>query len=61
VSTYGRIDIVVPNAGVTEIGRLTAARATAVDGAPTKPNLKTLEINLTSVVYCMSDILNIVR
>ncbi|KAF8518750.1 NAD(P)-binding protein [Gautieria morchelliformis] len=51
MSTYSRIDIVVPNAGVTELGRLTAVRATAVNGVPTKPNLKTLEVNLTGVVY----------
>lgn len=51
ISTFNRIDIVVPNAGVSEIGTLSAARAQAVNGIPTKPNLKTLEVNLIAVLY----------
>ena len=50
--TYSRIDIVVPNAGVTELGAMTAVRASAVNGVPTKPNLKTIEVNLIAVLYC---------
>ncbi|KAH8119060.1 NAD-binding protein [Phellopilus nigrolimitatus] len=50
LSKFGRIDVVIPNAGVAEIGRLTTV---SVDeqGLPTKPNLKTLEINLISVLH----------
>ncbi|KAF8588705.1 NAD(P)-binding protein [Ramaria rubella] len=51
IRTYNRIDIVVPNAGVSELGRFAAPRVTAVDGIPTKPDLKTLEIDLIGVLY----------
>lgn len=59
LSTYNQIDIVVPNAGVSDLGTLTAARATAVNGVPTKPNLKTIEINLIAVLYCAFNAFNI--
>ncbi|KAF8520391.1 NAD(P)-binding protein [Hysterangium stoloniferum] len=51
IKTYGHIDIVVPNAGISERGAFTAAATTAVNGAPSKPNLKTLEVNLIGVLY----------
>ena len=61
---FGRIDVVVsrttlkslilslkllqiPNAGVTEIGDFMGVR----DGQPRQPNLKTLDVNLVSVIY----------
>ncbi|KAL5528531.1 hypothetical protein ACEPAF_7667 [Sanghuangporus sanghuang] len=50
LSKYGRIDVVIPNAGVTEIASLTTVRLNE-QGLPTKPNLKTVEINLISVLY----------
>lgn len=53
---YGRIDIVVPNAGVTESGSFAAARETAINGVPVKPDILTLEINLIGVLYSAFDI-----
>ncbi|KAI5120349.1 hypothetical protein M0805_009424 [Coniferiporia weirii] len=50
LSKFGRVDVVIPNAGVSEIGRLTDVRLNE-QGLPTKPALKTLEINLMSVIY----------
>lgn len=44
---FGRIDIVIPNAGVTEIGEFTRVGF----GQPKKPNLKTLDVNLISVIH----------
>ncbi|PAV23441.1 NAD(P)-binding protein [Pyrrhoderma noxium] len=44
---FGRIDVVIPNAGVTEIGDFMGVR----DGQPQQPNLKTLDVNLVSVIY----------
>jgi NAD(P)-dependent dehydrogenase (short-subunit alcohol dehydrogenase family) len=51
IKTFGHIDVVVANAGTTELGAYTAVAAAAVDGVPTKPNLKTLEVNLIGVLY----------
>jgi hypothetical protein len=42
----------IPNAGVSEVGRLTDIR-TDEKGRPKKPVTKTLEINLVAVLYCM--------
>lgn len=44
----GRIDYVIANAGITEKGNLLAMD----EGEPTKPNLATLDVNLTGVIYC---------
>lgn len=47
---FGNIDIVLPNAGVSEIGRFDPR----LDGDATKltkPNLKTIEIDLIGVLY----------
>ncbi|KAJ8696012.1 hypothetical protein PTI98_005914 [Pleurotus ostreatus] len=49
IATYGAVDIVVPNAGVTEGVPFDAVKL--VDGLPTKPKLTTLDVNLTGVVY----------
>jgi NAD(P)-dependent dehydrogenase (short-subunit alcohol dehydrogenase family) len=50
IKTYGRVDIVLPNAGVSEIGTFDPRK----EADPTKltpPNLKTLDIDLTGVLY----------
>ncbi|KAG9220460.1 hypothetical protein CCMSSC00406_0003916 [Pleurotus cornucopiae] len=49
IATYGAVDIVVPNAGVTEGVPFDAVKL--VDGLPIKPKLTTLDVNLTGVVY----------
>ncbi|KIM92015.1 hypothetical protein PILCRDRAFT_108768 [Piloderma croceum F 1598] len=49
ISKFGAVDIVVANAGVTEIGSFNTPHIT--NGAPTKPSFKTIEINLIGVMY----------
>jgi len=49
VDTYGSVDVVVANAGVTEIGQFQSV--VLKDGVPQKPNFKTLDVNLTGVLY----------
>jgi len=51
MKTYRHIDVVIPNAGVSELGSFTAVRSQVVNGEPTKPSLKTLEVNLFGVLY----------
>ncbi|KAH9970036.1 hypothetical protein BGW80DRAFT_1562461 [Lactifluus volemus] len=49
---YGAVDIVIPNAGITEVSRgVCSGSLTIVDGKPVAPKLKTLEVNLTGVFY----------
>ncbi|KAG5639461.1 hypothetical protein H0H81_001583 [Sphagnurus paluster] len=48
-SQFGAVDIVVPNAGVAELG--TFDTVTFKDGKPVKPDTRTLEVNLTGAVY----------
>ncbi|EJD02822.1 NAD-binding protein [Fomitiporia mediterranea MF3/22] len=50
LTKYGRIDAIVANAGVSEIGKLTSVQLNE-QGLPMKPNLKTLQINLISVLH----------
>ncbi|KAH8806874.1 hypothetical protein DL96DRAFT_1536627 [Flagelloscypha sp. PMI_526] len=50
VQKFGSVDVVVANAGVTEIGRFSVV-AYDSKGLPRPPNLKTLEINLIGVLY----------
>jgi len=50
IATYGSVDIVVPNAGVTEIPGFNFVNFDK-SGKPVKPNLATLDINLTGVLY----------
>lgn len=50
---HGRIDVVCANAGISESGAssvLTTADAAAT-GEPVKPELKTLDVNLTGTIY----------
>lgn len=44
----GSIDVVFANAGVSEIGTFLQRD----EGEPTKPDLRTLEINLLGTLYC---------
>lgn len=50
ISKYGSVDIVVPNAGVTETSKFGSVNFDK-SGKPVKPNLLTLDINLTGVLY----------
>ncbi|KAI5480568.1 5'-methylthioadenosine phosphorylase [Pseudohyphozyma bogoriensis] len=50
ISTYEHVDIVVPNAGLPETGEWLHDTMDA-DGKLAKPNLKTLEVNITGVCY----------
>jgi NAD(P)-dependent dehydrogenase (short-subunit alcohol dehydrogenase family) len=47
-SEYGSIDIVIANAGIAEIGKLIDFDEETVSA----PNLKTLNVNLTGVLFC---------
>jgi len=49
ISLFGGVDIVVPNAGVAEIGRFDTMKWS--NGKPIKPTTKTLDINLLGVLY----------
>jgi NAD(P)-dependent dehydrogenase (short-subunit alcohol dehydrogenase family) len=52
MTKFGSIDIVLPNAGVSEIGRFDQRmEEDGIQDRPTKPNLKTLEIDLIAVMY----------
>ncbi|XP_006460744.1 hypothetical protein AGABI2DRAFT_203925 [Agaricus bisporus var. bisporus H97] len=50
ISKYGSVDIVIPNAGVTEISHFHSVTLDA-SGKPMIPKLSTLDINLTGVLY----------
>lgn len=50
IKTFGHIDIVLPNAGISEVGRFDHRLEEETD-RPTKPNLKTLEVDLIGVLY----------
>ncbi|RDB25508.1 5'-hydroxyaverantin dehydrogenase [Hypsizygus marmoreus] len=49
IKTFGSVDVVVPNAGVAEIGSFETVQF--VDGKPVKPNTKTIEVNLLGTLY----------
>lgn len=49
---YGVVDIVIPNAGVTEVEKgVCSGELTIVDGKPVAPKLLTLDVNLKGVFY----------
>lgn len=53
---FGSIDIVLPNAGIGEVGRMdhrleAGAPYNTPQDSPQPPNLKTLEIDLVAVLY----------
>lgn len=47
---FGSIDVVFANAGVSEIGEF-LERSQDASAAPTKPNLKTIDIDLYGLLY----------
>lgn len=49
---FGKIDIVVANAGISEQGG--NAMASIDHGDPQEPNLKVMGVNLSGVIYCES-------
>jgi len=49
IKTFGAVDVVVVNAGVSEIGNF--EKVSVSNGRPVKPQLKTLEINLVAALY----------
>lgn len=52
---WGGVDVVFANAGITELGDLVkSALEDGGNGRPVKPDLKTVDVNLLGVVYCMS-------
>jgi len=53
IAEFGKLDVVVANAGVNEIGQFFGAPL-GEDGKPPKPNLKTLDINLTGSIYTIN-------
>jgi len=50
---YGAVDIVIPNAGITEVIPTCDGSLTVVDGKPVAPKLLTLEVNLKGVFYAV--------
>ncbi|KAF9050041.1 hypothetical protein BJ165DRAFT_1525332 [Panaeolus papilionaceus] len=46
---FGSVDIVVPNAGISEVTGFT--QPSIKDGRPLKPSLKTIDINLNGLLY----------
>jgi len=52
ISSFGAIDVVVANAGITETGAF--FRAQVVDGKPRKPKTTTLNVNINGVIYSTS-------
>ncbi|KAF9010635.1 hypothetical protein BDQ17DRAFT_1273216 [Cyathus striatus] len=49
ISTFGAVDIVVPNAGVSETSPFGTVKFK--DGKPVKPRFLTLDVNITGVLY----------
>lgn len=53
--TFGSVDVVCANAGVSEIGHFLEKEEEGEE--PRKPGLKTLDINLTGTLFCKSSCL----
>jgi 15-hydroxyprostaglandin dehydrogenase (NAD) len=49
IERFGRVDYVAANAGVADFQSLYERQ----QGEPEKPNLKTIDINLTGQIYCL--------
>ncbi|PPQ84588.1 hypothetical protein CVT25_015791 [Psilocybe cyanescens] len=49
IHNFGSVDIVIPNAGVSEMG--TFQQLKIKDGKPVKPSVTTMNVNLTGVLY----------
>jgi len=52
MSSFGAIDVVVANAGITETGAFYTPKV--IDGKPRKPTTATLDVNLGGTVYSIS-------
>ncbi|KAK0225495.1 hypothetical protein IW262DRAFT_1430162 [Armillaria fumosa] len=50
VKTYGGLDIVVANTGVTEVGQFTHVSLDS-NGKPMKPDLTTVDVNLVGILH----------
>ncbi|KAJ3775652.1 hypothetical protein FB446DRAFT_724532 [Lentinula raphanica] len=50
MKTFGSVDVVVPNAGITETGNFLQVQFDK-SGKPQKPNLATIQVNLVGVLY----------
>ncbi|KAF8637310.1 hypothetical protein AX16_010839 [Volvariella volvacea WC 439] len=53
ISTFGVVDIVIPNAGVSEMGNFHRFNRTE-DGKPAPPKLTTIQVNLIGVIYTVN-------
>ncbi|GAA5884424.1 hypothetical protein JCM6882_005246 [Rhodosporidiobolus microsporus] len=51
IDAFGRIDIVVANAGISDAKEQLLDLREGKDGAPTKPTLKTIDVNLVGLIY----------
>ncbi|KAI0003397.1 hypothetical protein BJV74DRAFT_764510 [Russula compacta] len=51
IARSGAVDIVIPNAGINESEDICWGNLKFVDGKPAKPELLTLKVNLTAVLY----------
>ncbi|RDB25510.1 5'-hydroxyaverantin dehydrogenase [Hypsizygus marmoreus] len=49
MAMYGAVDVVIPNAGVSESGTFDFVAFS--DGKPVKPDLKTMDVNLVGAIY----------
>jgi NAD(P)-dependent dehydrogenase (short-subunit alcohol dehydrogenase family) len=50
VAKYASVDIVIPNAGVGEVGKFTQV-ALDSNGRPVQPKLATIQVNLVGLIY----------
>ncbi|KAI0041686.1 NAD(P)-binding protein [Auriscalpium vulgare] len=51
ISRFGAVDIVIPNAGVPEIGSAFRGTLDFKEGRPVAPKLRTIDIDLTTVLH----------
>ncbi|KAI5120352.1 hypothetical protein M0805_009427 [Coniferiporia weirii] len=50
LTRFGQVDVVIANAGVTEVGQLLDVKLDE-HGLPMKPNMTTMEVNIVSIMY----------
>jgi NAD(P)-dependent dehydrogenase (short-subunit alcohol dehydrogenase family) len=53
IAEFGKLDVVIANAGVNEVGQFFGAPL-GEDGKPPKPNMTTLDVNLTGSLYTIN-------
>jgi len=51
IARFGSVDIVIPNAGINESEEVCWGNLKFVDGKPARPELLTLKVNMTGVIY----------